>query len=194
MHLISEDIYIDIKVQFWSTNNGLFRYDRSTPSTPPLMPQLIEYYNPSLDHYFLTWRPDEIAALDAGMTIAGWLRTGQSFTTYVAAQPNTSAVCRYYIPEKLGNSHFYGRSILECQLTRLKNPDFVLEDMGFMETILPRSGVCPSSTTPIYRVFSNRADANHRYMTNKTLRDQMVSMGWKAEGDGPDQVVMCAPQ
>jgi len=194
VHLISEDIYVDIKVQFWSTNNGLFRYERSTPSTPPLMPKVVEYYNPSLDHYFITWRSDEIAALDAGTTITGWERTGQSFNTYVAAQANTSAVCRYYIPPKLGNSHFFGRSISECQLTGFKNPDFVLEEMGFMETILPRAGMCPSNTTSVYRVFSNRVDANHRYMTDKTVRDQMVGMGWKAEGDGPDLVVMCAPQ
>ena len=37
-------------------------------------------------------------------------------------------------------------------------------------------------------------DANHRYMTDRTVRDQMVAKGWLAEGDGPDLVVMCAPQ
>jgi len=42
-------------------------------------------------------------------------------------------------------------------------------------------------------VFSNRYDANHRYMTDKATRDQMVAKGWLAEGDGPDLVVMCAP-
>ena len=47
---------------------------------------------------------------------------------------------------------------------------------------------------PVYRVFSNRPDANHRYMTDAALRDQMVSRGWLAEGDGPDRVVMCGPQ
>jgi len=26
------------------------------------------------------------------------------------------------------------------------------------------------------------------------MRDQMVPRGWIAEGDGPDLVVMCAPQ
>ena len=47
---------------------------------------------------------------------------------------------------------------------------------------------------PVYRVFSNRADANHRYMTDRGVRDQMVASGWLAEGDGADLVVMCAPQ
>jgi len=31
-------------------------------------------------------------------------------------------------------------------------------------------------------------------MTERATRDQMVGMGWLAEGDGPDLVVMCAPQ
>jgi hypothetical protein len=30
-------------------------------------------------------------------------------------------------------------------------------------------------------------------MIDRTVRDQMVATGWLAEGDGPDQVVMCAP-
>jgi hypothetical protein len=62
-----------------------------------------------------------------------------------------------------------------------------------MHVFLPAAGVCPTGTTQIYRVFSNRPDANHRYMTSRALRDQMVAMGWLSEGDGPDQVVMCAP-
>ena len=45
----------------------------------------------------------------------------------------------------------------------------------------------------VYRVFSNRLDANHRYTTDRATRDQMVASGWIAEGDGPDTVVMCAP-
>ena len=54
-------------------------------------------------------------------------------------------------------------------------------------------GNCATGQVPVYRVFSNRADANHRYTTSRTVRDQMVGKGWLAEGDGPDTVVMCAP-
>ena len=49
----------------------------------------------------------------------------------------------------------------------------------------------PPGTQVVYRVFSNRADANHRYMIVRTLRDQMIALGWLAEGDGADLVVMC---
>jgi hypothetical protein len=58
---------------------------------------------------------------------------------------------------------------------------------------LPVLGVCPADTTQVYRVFSNRPDANHRCMTSKTDRDQRVARDWLVEGDGTDLVVMCAP-
>ena len=63
-----------------------------------------------------------------------------------------------------------------------------------MQMLLPAVGACPANTRQVYRVFSNRADANHRYLTDKLTRDQMASRGWVVEGDGPDSVVMCAPQ
>ena len=58
---------------------------------------------------------------------------------------------------------------------------------------LPVQGVCPAGTRNVYRVFSGRADANHRYMVDASIRATMVGKGWVAEGDGDDLVVMCAP-
>ena len=81
---------------------------------------------------------------------------------------------------------------IECDATGQKNPTFVVEEPNFMFVSLPTAGVCPPGTTSVYRAFSNRTDANHRYMTNRALRSQMVAAGWLAEGDGPDLVVMCA--
>ena len=154
----------------------------------------VEYYNLGLDHYFITWVANEIAILDAGLKSHGWARTGKHFPVYPQAQPGASPICRYYIPPEKGNSHFYGRGTAECDSTGQKNPTFVNEDPAFMHMILPANGVCPANTTiPVYRVFSNRPDANHRYMTDRAVRDEMVAQGWLAEGDGPDLVVMCAP-
>lgn len=154
---------------------------------------VIEFYNAALDHYFITWMPAEIAALDAGTTIKGWARTGYSFKTFVTPQPGTSPVCRFYIPPASGDSHFFGRGTDECNATAQKFPTFILEDPQFMQMFLPTAGTCPAGTMPVYRVFNNRSDANHRYMTDATVRAQMVAKGWVAEGDGPDEVVMCAP-
>jgi hypothetical protein len=155
---------------------------------------VVEFHHASLDHYFITWKPDEIAKLDAGVESNGWARTGQLFRTYASPQAGTSPVCRFYIPPAQGDSHFFGRGTFECNETGRKNPSFVLEDPAFMQMYLPVGGDCPDNTTRVYRVFSNRSDANHRYMTDRAVRDQMVAKGWLAEGDGPDLVVMCAPQ
>ncbi len=187
------DPYIEIDPTF--ANAAQYSLVFSTGITQQLPPAtVVEYYNAALDHYFITWLPSEIAILDAGTQIKGWVRTGQTFKTYTSSRTGTSPVCRYYIPPALGNSHFFGRGTAECNATGQSNPSFVLEDPAFMQMFLPVAGACASDTTPVYRVFSNRSDANHRYMTDKAIRSQMVAKGWLAEGDGPDLVVMCAPK
>lgn len=155
---------------------------------------VVEFYNATLDHYFITWVPSEIAILDAGTQIRGWTRTGYTFMTFTSPQVGSSPVCRYYIPPALGDSHFFGRGTDECTATGQKFPSFVLEDPQFMHMSVPVAGICPAATSPVYRVFDNRPDVNHRYTTDAAVRTQMVAKGWIAEGDGPDRVVMCAPQ
>jgi uncharacterized membrane protein len=153
---------------------------------------VVEFYNASLDHYFITYVADEIAKLDNG-TFKGWARTGLSFKAYASTQSGTSAVCRIYIPPGKGDGHFFGRDSKECDGTISKNPSFILESANFLYLYPPTLGTCAAGQVPVYRVFSNRADANHRYTTDRAVRDQMVAKGWLAEGDGSDTVVMCAP-
>src|SRR5437870_2195539 len=74
---------------------------------------VIEYYNPSLDHYFVTATANEIAALDSGQTV-GWKRTGYSFQALDAPTNATTPVCRIYLPPGMGDSHFYSASPGEC--------------------------------------------------------------------------------
>ncbi len=76
----------------------------SLATQSPAAATVVEFYNASLDHYFITWAPDEIAKLDAGTVTKGWSRTGKTFNTYPAAQADTSPVCRFYIPPALGDS------------------------------------------------------------------------------------------
>jgi hypothetical protein len=154
---------------------------------------VVEFYNQSLDHYFVTYVADEIAKLDNG-TFVGWTRTGQSFKAYGTTQSGTSAVCRIYIPPGKGNGHFFGRDTKECEGTMTANPTFILESATFFYLYLPNLGNCAAGTIPVYRVFTNRADANHRYTTSRATRDEMVARNWIAEGDGADTVTMCAPQ
>jgi hypothetical protein len=163
------------------------------PVTTPAIATVVEYYWQTRDHYFISSAAAEIAALDAAPP-GGWMRTGRTFRTYAAAQPGTSPVCRFYLPPQFGDSHYYGRSTAECDGTHAKFPDFVYESPAVMYMLLPTEGVCPAGTVPVYRVFDGRLDANHRYMIDRAMRDQMMMHGWAAEGDGPDLVVMCAPQ
>jgi hypothetical protein len=186
------------------TNDGMYELpltatgDDSAAAPPPQASvqtvDVVEFYNATLDHYFITWIDAEIANLDAGLTPSRWTRTGYSFKAYVTAQPGTSNICRFYIPPADGNSHFFGRSPAECSAAQQEHPEFVLEDANYMQLYVPTAGACPSGATPIYRLFNDRADVNHRYTSDRGVRDAMIAKGWIAEGDGPDRVVMCAPQ
>lgn len=156
--------------------------------------QVIEYYNASQDHYFVTSLQADITALDSG-TLKGWARTGRSFEAYDSPTGNASPVCRFYIPPAQGDSHFYSASPAECAATKAQFPSFVEESAAVMYVDLPdaNSGACAASDIAVYRVWDNRVDSNHRYTIDRTLRDKMVAQGWIAEGYGPDQVIMCAP-
>ena len=168
----------------------------------PVMPvTAVEFYNQALDHYFISALQPDIDALDSHR-LAGWARTGLGFKVYpsqAAGGPGTNPVCRIYIPPPQGDSHFFSASPQECDETRAKFPTFEFESPAVFFIALPvttgaAAGSCPAGTVPVYRVFDNRADANHRYTTDRAVRDAMVMRGYIAEGYGNDAVIMCAPQ
>jgi hypothetical protein len=165
------------------------------PSVPPATTQVVEFYAASLDHYFISADVSELAALDTE-AIPGWMRTGMSFNAYSNAVANTEPVCRFYVPPQDGDSHFYSASAMECAQTRARFPEFVYESADVFHIALPdtTTGTCPFGTIPVYRVWNQRADTNHRYTTSRTIRDQMVARGYAPEGYGPDAVIMCAAQ
>lgn len=166
-------------------------FKAATTTSAPI--QVVEFYNAQLDHYFISSAAGEIAALDAGTTIKGWSRTGEVFAAFPVGQLAASPVCRFYIPPGSGDSHFFGRGTAECARTARDQPSFTRESDEVLGMMMPTAGVCRGTTIPVYRLFSNRADANHRYTTKREIRDDMVGRGWIAEGDGADFVVMCAP-
>jgi hypothetical protein len=155
---------------------------------------LIEFYNAALDHYFMTSLPVEIGDLDSGQ-FPGWARTGYSFKAYPQAATGASPVCRFYMPAPL-DSHFYSASTAECAIVASTYPSFILESPDVFYIALPdtTTGVCPAGTVPVFRLYNNRIDANHRYTTDPQVRAQMISQGYIAEGYGPSATDMCAPQ
>ena len=139
-------------------------------------------------------QPD-IDALDTGK-FPGWARTGQSFQAYSQVVAGANPVCRFYLPPAYGDSHFYSASPVECAAVQARYPFFVFESPAVFYILLPDpvTGACPAGSSPVYRVWDNRADTNHRYTASRATREQMVAAGWIAEGYGNDAVIMCAPE
>jgi hypothetical protein len=174
----------------------------SVPSGPPrdasvATVQLVEFYHAGLDHYFVSASATEVAALDQG-TMQGWRRTGASFTVLSpnAAASGAMPVCRFYgLPQAGLDSHFYSGAPDECAAVAMKfAASWLLESPDVFQVWLPdaSTGACPAGTVPIYRLFNNRSDANHRYTDNETTRQQMLSRGFVSEGYGPNGVAFCA--
>jgi hypothetical protein len=170
---------------------------------PPLPVTVIEYYDAVRDHYFVTSLQQEIDALDL-QRIPGWTRTGQSFAAYATLEsggPGAQPVCRFYIPPEVGDSHFLSASIAECAvLLQLKqfNPlyfGYVYETPSAFFIALPdaSTGACPLATIPVYRLWNQRADSNHRYTTDPATKAALIARGYIPEGYGTDAVAMCAP-
>jgi Repeat of unknown function (DUF5648) len=160
----------------------------------------VEYYWPSRDHYFVTADPAEIAALDSG-ALAGWVRTGQTFAVYLSGQSNKRGrpVSRYYgLPSANLDTHFYSASVTENKAMQQSpfHPSWTQESPNIFEIATPNTltGVCPVATIPVYRLWNNRPDSNHRYTTDITIRQQMIAQGYSPEGYGPLGVVFCSPQ
>jgi hypothetical protein len=155
---------------------------------------VVEFYNLAQDHYFITAAPAEIADLDSGVH-AGWGRTGLSFNAYALPVAGASAVCRFYIPPALGDSHFYSASPAECAEVAAAYPSFTYESPSVLYVPVPDvvTGACPAGTTAVYRLWDSRADTNHRYTTSGSVKQAMQAAGWVPEGYGAAQVIMCAP-
>ena len=159
----------------------------------------VEYFAPSLGHYFYTSDSAEIAALDNG-TIPGWTRTGESFHVIpAAAQPTTAtSVCRFYgLPQAGLNSHFFTSFQSECDAVQQLWPNAWLSETADAFAVLPVPQVdCVQGAVSLYRLYNNRPDANHRFTTSPATRDQMVATGWILEGNATQHglTAMCVPQ
>jgi hypothetical protein len=158
---------------------------------------VVEYFHPLLDHYVMTQNAAEIAALDAGLH-PGWERTGQSILAYRPGQTQfqLSAVRRFYgLPGAGLDTHFFTIDYAD-QFALTYGPRssaWVLETENAFEIGRPdQDGNCPAGQIPVYRLWNQRVDSNHRYTTNPAIKAQMIERGYVAEGYGPDVVNMCA--
>jgi len=147
--------------------------------------QVVEYFNAAIGRYFITADEAEIAALDSGH-IPGWQRTGQSFHALPADQTpsNGGVACRFYgLPEYGLDSHFFSDSPEECVAVAAQwSERWLLENpaaFGTLGDIAPFE--CDDTMQKLYRLYSNRQGADHRYTTSESIRDAMVAQGWTVE-------------
>ena len=154
---------------------------------------VVEFFNSTLNHYFITADPNEAAAIDGGAAGPGWSRTGQSWKS---GGPNR--VCRFYGSPDINpatgtrrgpNSHFYTIEAAECAAVK-QDPGWRFESYDFNGWPVA-AGACPAGTVAVKRAYNNRFaqnDSNHRYMISDAIYNQMVGLGWTGEG-----TVFCAP-
>lgn len=160
---------------------------------------LVEYFNPSLNHYFYTHPCSigELAYVDAGGAGQDWKRTGWVLQVYAVA--TAGPVQRFYGSVSPGpNSHVYtageeAQTLLRlAQSTPATQPRWNPESPGNFSTYLRAAdGRCfASNTAPGLRRFYNNGfenglDPNHRFVA-ETATDviaQMKAQGWKDEGE-----------
>ena len=157
----------------------------------------VEFYNAALDHYFVSANPDEIADLDRGVH-PGWSRSGLSFKVHAAGKSGGrgAAVCRFYgVPSAGIDSHFYSANQAECEaLPTSFGGAWRQESIDVFEVRLPdlRTGACDSGFTPVFRLWNQRSDSNHRFTTDFDVARAMRDRGYFWEGYGGG-VAMCAP-
>ena len=165
----------------------------SAPAGEPVV--VVEYFHDGYRNYFNTIDQVEIDGLDAGV-FSGWTREVGGFIAWPsqsAAPAGAVPVCRFFA--SVFTSHFYTADTVECDAVVANFPEWQLETREAYWIVLPdkATGACGAGLMPVYRVLKP-SFSNHRYVTDRAVRDTMVAAGWIAEGYGPDAVIMCTPR
>jgi hypothetical protein len=165
---------------------------------------VVEFYDAQLDHYFMTASPSDINILDSGV-ISGWARTGQTFQgflTQASGGLGVNPVCRFYIPPEHGNSHFFSVLASDCAalVAAAADPTHYPDFSGYVEesttaffiAVPDTAGNCPIGKMPVFRLWNQRVDSNHRYTTDVRTVEDMQARNYVLEGSAPGHAVMCA--
>ena len=177
----------------------------ATPET-----QAIEFYNPALQHYFITADAAEALGIDNGNAGPSWTRTGRGFGVWLNpayAPAGSAGVCRFYSAG--ANSHFFTAGADECaglkaleiaqreQAIQLGRAfaGWTFEGTAFTAAVptgSQSSRACESGSEEIHRAYNNGfasgLGANHRFVNDDALRTLMEDRGWTSEG-----VAFCGP-
>ena len=180
--------------------NGLAGIARvAVPVVLKSQPAVLEFYNASIDAWFITADPEEVFALDNGYEGADWIRTGESF-----ASGGSTPTCRFYGSASPGpNEHLNIVDGLECAALRAREfgpgdprrssvPGYHFEAFAFLSTPVSADGSCPVGLVPVFRAYNDgaarRLEVRHRITPSRSSIAALVAKGWIDEG-----TVMCAP-
>ena len=159
---------------------------------------MAEYRHGSLDYFFQTSRTFEKLLFKGA--VPEFQPTGKSFLVFPAAlTANTKPITRYYFDKvaKGGTrgSHFYTlvdgeRSVLDglnpSNATTAKLPQREGTDsFAYTPAVEGVGGSCAAGQVPVYRAFRGQKfvdDANHRFSTDLSLYNALVTSGWDGEG------------
>jgi hypothetical protein len=153
--------------------------------TDHALTEVVEYYIPSSNKYFITGRADEKAMLDS-MPGTFQRTTKKFFIAAKAKYGNVSDVYRFYAPLPGANSHVFVDKADRDLINSFPNTGLVDEGPDF-GTIKPdQFGACPTwAAVKVYRSFRNSAivgQRNHRYTDNLSDYNAMTAAGWSPEG------------
>ena len=75
---------------------------------------------------------------------------------------------------------------MQAEKTPVNQPRWNYEGIAFRAFRKDAAGPCPAGSLPVWRAFNGGAlrgrDPNHRFSTEKSVIDGMVSDGWISEG------------
>ena len=177
---------------------AVFRFNGGDLAQPRALRERIavEYVHAGYGHYFLTADIHEIVALDSHPA-RGWLRTGRSFAVWDDNDASLAQVCRFWSDQSFApkSSHVYTPYADECALLKA-GATWTFERNAFAVR-LPEgaSRGCAVDARPLYRAYNNAMGGapNHRYTVDEDVLDEMVALGWTAEGAPNTRVFACVP-
>jgi hypothetical protein len=153
----------------------------------------VEYFHAGMGHYFVTAQADEITGLDAG-AFAGWARTGETFTVWLAGGQSLADVCRFFTTAFAPkSSHFYTAIAQECEGLKAGQV-WTYEKIAF-RILLPDAGPSCPIGVPLYRLYNDGKTGapNHRYTTRLALRAELIAQGYLPEDPNTVCVAAGAP-
>lgn len=159
-----------------------------TVTDAPETRDVYAFFHTGIEHYFITAWENEANGL---LAQNGWELVDFGFNVWHADDPAPETavpVCRFY--SELVNSHFYTGGAKECAKLQEEDSGWTYEGIAF-QALLPVKGACPAGTTPVWRLYNDRAahlDSNHRFVASSETYRSMIAAGWIGEG-----VAFCSP-